>query len=73
MKKKKSKLRLKQPRKFSKPQLTETFSNLLWFVRFTTDHMAQYAKMHDLNTVCCLPNTPIQSNVWFHVKEAGYA
>lgn len=60
--------RIKQPR-----ARTETFSNLLWFKKYTSEEMQYLAAQNGLTCVCYMANTPVKSTLFFHIKEVVHA
>jgi len=51
----------------------ESFSNLIWLVGETPKEVIILAKQNKLTCVCYLPNTPIESCVYFHIKSIIHA
>lgn len=58
-----------------RPKLSQplTFSNNIWLTKGTPEDVLYAAKQNNLTCVCYLSTTPIQSSIWFHVKEVQWA
>lgn len=51
----------------------ESFSNLIWYIRYTPEEMKFIAKRDRLFAVCYTSTNPITNTVWFHIKHKIYA